>query len=249
MKPLVSIIIVHWNTPDLLKKQLMKLVKNKSLQIIVVDNHSSKSMAWLKYTFPSIEFIGNKKNKGYASACNQGAKRGKGEWLLFINPDVEINPEQIITMINFLKKDRLDAASPLPDSVAYRKPLPTPFSLLVEFTPLNKFISLNNFKNKTLFGGCLLIRTNIFQQLNGWDDDFFLWFEDSDLTYRLLQKKYSIGWIPIKIKHIGGASFAKLDDKLKRKLFFTSMSIFANKHFSFVGRFIVWLIKTRYLFD
>jgi len=247
MKQLISIVIVHWNTPELLEKLLDLLKKSRDLQIIVVDNNSDRSLIWLKTNFPDVLLIKNKKNFGYAYACNQGAKKSKGDWLLFLNPDVEIAPQQIQTMKDFVEKNKLDAASPQPGSDAYRKPLPTVWSLLVEFTPLNRIISLNTFRAKTLFGGCLLIRSDIFKKINGWDEDFFLWFEDCDLTYRLIQKNYSIGWIPVKIKHIGGASFAQLNDKYKRQLFFNSMSTFAKKHFSPLGKLVVLGLKTRYI--
>ncbi len=242
----ITIIITHWNTPELLKKLLILLKPEQNLEIIIVDNKSEKSVGWVKKDFPKITLIKNSVNQGYAGGCNSGAKEAKGNWLLFLNPDVLITNKQIFAMADQAEKNNFDAASPKPGSNNYQKPLPSTLSLLVEFTPLNQIISLNIFKKKTLFGGCLLIKNKVLKQIGGWDERFFLWFEDSDLTKRLYDNNYRVGWLNIKVDHIGGISFKKLDDKSKRKIFFNSMDIYAKKHFSIVGRLVVFLLKIKY---
>lgn len=250
----ITIIIVHWNTPELLKKQLTLLKPDKDLEIIVVDNKSEESVNWVKKDFPNITLIKNTVNQGYAGGCNSGAKGAKGNWLLFLNPDVLITNKQIIEMIGQAKKNNFDAASCEPGSNNYQKPLPSWFSLLIEFTPLNKLYELYNLPAgrqalRTLFGGCLLIKNKVLKQLGGWDERFFLWFEDSDLTKRLYDNNYRVGWLNIKVNHIGGASFKRLEDKNKRKIFFTSMGLYAKKHFSIVGRLVVFLLKIKYCYE
>lgn len=243
----ITVIIVHWNTPKLLKKQLTLLKPEQNLKIIVVDNKSEKSVDWIKKDFPNITLIKNSVNRGYAGGCNSGAKRAKDNWLLFLNPDVLIANKQIFAMADQAEKNNLDAASPEPGSSSYQKPLPSPLSLLVEFTPFNRLIDLDIFKQKTLFGGCLLIKNKVLKQIGGWDERFFLWFEDSDLTKRLYDNNHRVGWLNIKVSHIGGTSFKRLEDKNKRKIFFTSMNLYAKKHFSIVGKLVVLLIKIKYL--
>ena len=244
----VTTIIIHWNTPDLLKKQLALLKTEREIEVIVVDNKSEKSVDWVKKDFPNIVLIKNSVNLGYAGGCNSGSKIAKGGWLLFLNPDVLITNKQIFAMVDQAVKNNFDAASPNPGSTNYKKPLPSWISFLIEFTPLNR---LYNFKNfialRTLFGGCLLIKKLVLKKLGGWDEQFFLWFEDSDLTKRLYDNKYKVGWLRTKVNHTGGASFKKLDDKSKRKIFFTSMDLYAKKHFSIVGRLVVFLLKIKYL--
>src|SRR3990167_3146752 len=107
----ITIIIVHWNTPQLLKKQLTLLKPDKDLEIIVVDNKSEKSVDWVKKDFPNITLIKNSDNQGYAGGCNSGAKRAKGNWLLFLNPDVLITNKQIFAMVDQAEKNNFDAAS------------------------------------------------------------------------------------------------------------------------------------------
>lgn len=257
MKKNLSIIIVHWNTPNSLRILIALLKKSKDYQITVVDNASDQKLDWLQKESPAIHLIQNKINRGYASACNQGALKVVGEtaryvsqseaggWLLFLNPDVVIKPHQIYEVIKFAVNNKLDACSIKIDQ-SYQKPLPSWLSLLIEFTPLVKLVSLDLFKEKTLFGGCLLIKTGVLKSIGGWDERFFLWFEDSDLTLRLIKKGFKIGWIPLDIKHFGGASFKNLNNQYKRDIFFNSMDIFAKKHFNTIGQLIVNLIKRKY---
>jgi len=99
---------------------------------------------------------------------------------------------------------------------------------------------------KTLFGGCLLIKSEVLKSLGGWDERFYLWFEDSDLTLRLLKNDFKIGWVPLLVKHSEGAAFNKLDSHFKQEVFFHSLDIFAKKHFSLFGRFSISALKKRY---
>ncbi len=246
MKPLCSIIIVHWNNHKLLKNELKLIGRSKNLEVIVVDNASDKKPDWVKKEFPDVKILLNSKNEGYARACNRGAKKSRGEWLLFLNDDLEILSGQVKSIISYANENHLDAASPESSAPGYKKPLPTTFSLLAEFTPLKYLIPLNRFKSTTLFGGCLLIKRNAFLKLGGWEENFFFWFDDADLTYRLVENGFKIGWIPLKVKHIGGHSLKRYSDKEQKKLYFSSMRLYAKKHFSFFGRFIVWLITNRY---
>jgi hypothetical protein len=238
----ISVVIVHWNTPDALEKQLALIKSSKDLEVVVVDNASKKSIKNLKLIHKNLRVVENNANLGFATACNQGAIIAKGEWLLFLNPDTFITSDKILKLVKSAEIQNLDAASPTQTGENYYKPLPTWLSLTVEFSPLGRIIPLSIFKNRTLFGGCLLIKASVLKRLGGWDNKFFLWFEDSDLTKRLYDMKYRIGWIPIKYKHLGGGSFAQLDFKYKKIIFFKSMNIYAKKHFSLMDRFIVMLL-------
>lgn len=241
----VSIIIVHWNTPEKLKSSLYL----DGMETIVVDNNSTASLSWLTKKFPEVILIKNSRNTGFASACNRGVLEATCDWLLFLNPDVGISKPLIQKMRIYAEKNNLDACCPRMGK-NYNKPLPSMISLIMEFTPLNKLSNLAKLINfptlKTLFGGCLLIKKKALMDIGGFDERFFLWFEDSDLTKRLIDKKYTLGIAPIKINHEGGASFIKLGNQLKRDIFFNSMEIYARKHFSPLENLVVRLIKNRY---
>lgn len=242
----ISIIIIHWNTPDFLDKQLEVLTKSGSFEIIVADNASDKPIAPIENKFSHVKFIKIRSNRGFASACNKGAQKAKGEWLFFLNPDVEIEADEIDKMLHLTIQKSLDATSPLPTSESYYKPLPSTWSLLAEFTSLKYLLPLNLFKQKTLTGGCLLIKTEVFKNLGGFDERFFLWFEDSDLTKRLIDAGYKVGWVGIEFKHLGGASFKYQNGQIYRDIFFNSMAVYAKKHFSRPGNLIIQIIKSHY---
>lgn len=242
----ISVIIVYWNTPDelrtlssLLRQGSEGQVSKKDIEIIVIDNNSDKK---LEINNQKLKLIENKTNLGFAAACNQGAKIAKGEWLLFLNPDTYISSQNVLRFLRKAEELNYDAASLKPSSSNYSKPLPSALSLLVEFSPLRRFISLNIFRQKTLFGGGLLIKRSVFNKLGGWDERFFLWFEDSDLTRRLLDNEYKIGWINVPHTHAGGTSFKKLSDSKRKEIFFSSMNLYASKHFSFFGQLVVKFI-------
>lgn len=242
----VSLVIVHYKTITLLTNQLNSLKSN--FEIVVINN----SPTAVPISWNNINVIQNAFNRGFAFACNQGALQSTGEWLLFLNPDVEIDEKQINQLRLFAEKNDLDAASPDFDNKNYRKPIPTPISLIAEFTPLGKILTLmlqhiqSDDTQRTLVGGCLLIKKSVFMNLGGFDERFFLWFEDSDLTKRLVNAGYKIGFAPVKIEHSGGASFKNLDDQYKKDIFFHSMSVYAKKHFTENGQMIASLIKRRY---
>lgn len=239
----ISVVIVHWNTPDILRKQLFVLENGKEIQIIVIDNNSKKYPRWIKKEFQQVRYLQNNDNLGFAKACNQGAKIAKGEWLAFFNPDIEITSSALKAAVEIAEEKKYDAFSPEPESSDYKKPLPSWQSLLVEFSPLRRIIPFSVFKTHTLTGGSLFIRRKVFEKIKGWDERFFLWFEDSDLTKRLIDGDYRVGFVESPgIKHIGAQSFKQIHEQQKKKIFFNSMNIYADIHFSTVGKIIVKLI-------
>lgn len=246
MKPKVSIIIVHWNTPAHLDRLLKKLETTESIEIIIVDNNSKKKLSDISKKIPNVVYVENPYNRGYAFACNQGSLFAKGEWLLFLNPDVEIDNTFVNALTLEAEEKKYDAASPLSEKGNYDNPLPSFASLAVEFSPLSKYIPLSVFSKKTLFGGCLLIKTDVFREVGGWDERFFVWFEDSDLTKRLYDAKKNVGWLSSKIPHTGGASFNNLTQKQQFNMFFQSLSIYAQKHFSRTAQKALTLLTERF---
>ena len=235
----VSAIIVHWNTPNELNKQISLLKSTKELEVIIIDNASEKSIKNLELRNKNLRVVENNTNLGFAKACNQGATISKGEWLLFLNPDTFLTSDEILKFTKNDEKKSLDAASPEQIGDSYFKPVPTWLSLLSEFSPLRRIIPLSSFKKHTLFGGCLLMRASVLKEIGGWDEKFFLWFEDSDLTKRLLDEGYKIGWIEVPHNHAGGSSFKRLTEDKRKKIFFTSMNLYASKHFGFLGKLVV----------
>lgn len=239
-----SVVIVHWNSVSVLQAQLAVLATFID-DIIVVDNNSTAFDKKILADFPSVRLVQNPYNRGFGAACNQGAVLAKHHWLLFLNPDATVTEENLADWLEKMQEAGLVASSPVSES-NYMKPVPTPLSLLVEFSPVGKILPLHIFGSPTLVGGLLLIQTTVFRSIGGYDERFFMWFEDSDLTRRLLDQKHAIGRLPIPVTHQGGGSVKQLSQKLHRQLFFTSMRVYARKHFCFFGRKIVEIVARRF---
>ncbi len=246
----LSIIIIHWNTPELLREQLAQLMSFSSLgtaEVIVVDNASGTSLAPLVEEWKNLRFIKLKRNEGFAFAANQGFLNAHGEWLLFLNPDTFFEEEQITELLKVAEKEHLTACSPHDSSPNYQKPVPTLLSLLIEFTPLHRVFSTESLQPKTLVGGHLLIKKKVLENLGGWDERFFLWFEDSDLSKQLLERSLQFRSIStIKTKHLGAQSFQKITKSKKRNIFFISMEMYGKKHFSFLANVILQAVKRHF---
>src|SRR3990172_1892532 len=91
----LSVVIVSWNSGEFLPACLESIYKQKelSLEIILVDNHSSdQSIERVKSRYPDVRLIANRRNLGYAPACNQGLKQAGGEFILLLNPDTVLHP-------------------------------------------------------------------------------------------------------------------------------------------------------------
>ncbi|KXK11073.1 MAG: hypothetical protein UZ22_OP11002000455 [Microgenomates bacterium OLB23] len=140
---------------------------------------------------------------------------------MFLNADVDITNELLEQCVAEATQRGLDAASPLSKSGGYNKPLPSFASLLVEFSPLRNITPEVIFRKKTLFGGALLIKSEVFFNMSGWDERFFVWFEDSDLTKRLHVQGAQVGWLHYQVGHKGGASFTGISHARRSAIFFS----------------------------
>src|SRR5579859_2461354 len=171
----LTIIIPHWNTPEALEEQLSILGMGE-FEVVVVDNASEKSLAKLEKKFPRVLFIHNSLNRGFAFACNQGAmvtsNTTNSKWLFFLNPDVLMPVSDIEWLVSVAESQNLVAASPFSESENYRKPVPSFFSLLVEFSPFSRLVQLKNWQPQTLPGAHFLIQRIVLTKLGGWDERF-----------------------------------------------------------------------------
>ena len=200
----LSIIIVSWNVVVDLQKCLDSIYKFIYLdfEIIVVDNHSSdRTIEVLNKDYPDIRLIQNKKNLGFAAANNEAMNIAKGEYLLFLNPDTYfIDEHSIPKALNYLSKhtNTLLTGNVLnkdhTNQVAVRN-FPTLYSQIITMLKLNNVIPvlnrvyhLRNFDyNKqqevdSVIGAFMLIKSSTMRYMDGFDTDYFIWFEEVDLV-------------------------------------------------------------------
>lgn len=241
----LTVVIVNWNTGALVEKQVAVLSRFIS-HIVIIDNNSDKAIPKSIINLNAVTVIQNRINRGYAAACNQGLALVNTKWVLFLNPDVFFSEVSLSKFIQSAANHNYDAASVLSKSNDYTKPVPSLFSLLSEFTFLNRFIPQDLFTQRTLIGGILLIKTQIIKKIGGWDERFFLWFEDSDITKRLIEQKYSIGFLESAVEHSGAQSFKSIDQSVQKDIFFNSMEIYSDKHFNSLGLLCIRLLKRKY---
>ena len=253
----ISIIIVNYNVEYFLEQCLNSvIIASKKLQceLIVVDNNSSDgSIEMLKAKFPQVTLIENKENVGFSKANNQAIKISNGKYVLLLNPDTVID-EQTLTKIT----ERMNADDQigglgvrmvdgkgnfLPES---KRGLPTPavafykiFGLSSIFKKSKKFgryhlSYLNEFEEneiEILSGAFMCMRKKVLDEIGLLDEDFFMYGEDIDLSYRIIKSGYKNLYFPdTTIIHYKGESTKKSSVNYVF-VFYRAMIIFAKKHF------------------
>ncbi|MEW5950883.1 MAG: glycosyltransferase family 2 protein [Elusimicrobiota bacterium] len=257
MNKKISIIIVSYNCVDLLIECLESLYKNdcKDFEVIVSDNGSSDgTKEKVKNIFPSVIFLENKTNIGFGAACNRGARNACGDWLFFLNPDTETKKNTIGELISFCySRDDISAAGAKllwPDETyqdSYKKFF-SPFFSVLELFEFHYYFK-NNFLNKKInygfevfkiptevdfvIGAAMAVKKTSFFEIGGFDEDFFMYFEEIDLCKRISQKGGKVFFIPnCEVIHKKG----KVSEKTSvRSLeYYKSMKLYHEKH-SFKG--------------
>lgn len=254
----LSVIIVNYNVKHFLEQCLhsvYKAAKGIETEIFVVDNNSVDGSAQLiREKFPDLYFIENKENVGFSRANNQAIRKAKGEYILLLNPDTVVEEDTFSKVTGFMDKHAeagglgvkmIDGKGAfLPES---KRGLPTPwvafykmFGLSKLFPGSRKFgkyhLSYLN-ENEThdieiLAGAFMLLRKETLDKVGLLDEDFFMYGEDIDLSYRIILGGYKNYYFPeTTIIHYKGES-TKKGSLNYVKVFYTAMIIFARKHFS-----------------
>lgn len=242
--PVLSIIIVNWNTKELIRnclKSLITRVGEVPYEIIVVDNASTdESVDMIKKEFPSVKLIVNKTNYGFSKANNQGAIVSRGQFILFLNPDTLIHNNVIDKTIKFMslhpKAGAVGCKILREDGVVQKScwRFPSLLEYVISEFGLNKIFLLIRRKeeNKTqevdaLSGSFLLLRKDVFYNVGMFDENLWAYYEDTDLCYRIRKAGWKIYYFSdVAITHLGGQSFAKakalsiINGRKSRFLFF-----------------------------
>ena len=236
MEPRISVIIVNYNTAELLRSCLASLLEQNSLirEIIVVDNASvDLSAALVREEFPSVHLMAQQDNIGFGRANNLAFGMCSGELLFLLNPDTCVLPGCLAAIQNYMLQNKEigmagtathDADMSFHPTVQYEYPGDHYAGAL--FSDLPGTIAW-------LLGASLVLRREVMQHVQGFDPDFFLYGEDIDLCLRIRQAGWPLGYITdARIVHHEGQSErntepAKVFEKKMRAelLFFT-------KHYS-----------------
>ena len=231
-----------------------KAITGINTEIIIVDNNSKDGIKdHLPSKFPRVKFIFNNENLGFAKACNQGSKISSSDYILFLNPDTVLSETCLADCITFFKT-HADAGAVgvrmLDDKGKFLKEskrgLPSPsasfyklFGLTAIFPGSKKIAKYyqghlpenENNPVDVLSGAFMMIKREVFEKVNGFDESFFMYGEDIDLSLRISQsgyKNYYLG--KVSITHLKGGSttynYKYVND------FYGAMKLFVKKHYN-----------------
>lgn len=271
----LSIVIVSYNVRAFLEKCLLSVLQaaeGLETEIFVVDNNSvDDSVGLVRSKFPSVNLIANDRNLGFARANNQALRRATGRYVLLLNPDTVISEDTLRRCISFMDAHpaagavgvrMLDGTGRmLPES---KRGLPSPLSAFFKVTGINALLPRSNFFNRYYLGGMdpeainkvevltgafMCLRKEVLDSVGLLDEDYFMYGEDIDLCYRILQAGKEIYYLPdTTIIHYKGESTRHSSMEYVRT-FYRAMLIFVDKHYSgpkgfFLSNFLragVWL--------
>lgn len=254
----LSVIIVNYNVKHFLEQCLISVFKsaqNIDIEVFVIDNASvDGSVEMLKKKFPQVKLIKNKQNVGFSKANNQAIKQSQGKYVLLLNPDTIVQEDTFVKCVEFMDQHpeagglgikMIDGSGEfLPES---KRGLPTPWVAFYKIFGLSKLFPKNkkfgkyhltyldknqNHEVDVLSGAFMMIRKKVLDEIGLLDEDYFMYGEDVDLSYRIQKAGYKNYYFSeSQIIHYKGESTKK--GSLNYVLvFYKAMLIFAKKHFS-----------------
>jgi GT2 family glycosyltransferase len=232
----VSVIIVNYNTADIITSCINSILiqNNITNEIIVVDNASAdNSIEVLKrIDFPG-KVIANDKNVGFGRGCNIGFREAKGRFILILNPDAKLRQDNDIRrMVDYMDNHPecgMMGPSVIKDS---GKLAPPHHDYPGEDYPGHLLKGLPG-DIAWIIGACMMIPYDVYQDVGGFDEDYFLYAEEADLALRIRRKELTISYYPdIVVDHIGGASEIKISTKETRLRRQNGKHLFFRKHYT-----------------
>jgi GT2 family glycosyltransferase len=277
----LSIIIVSYNTKDLLQDCLNSIfnsdLKPYVFEVIVYDNASTDgSVSLIKSKFPMVQIILGDKNVGFAAGNNQAIVKSSGKYLLLLNSDTILKPDTLKKMLEFMEKNKdigvstckLILANGFLDPACHRG-FPTPWAAITYLLKLEKlfpkseifgqyhmgfkgFDSVHEIDSPS--GAFYLIRRKVIEDVGLLDEDYFMYGEDLDWSYRIKQKGYKIIFNPsaqcLHLKKQSGRNNTDHKKKIQSDIYFHQNNwLFYRKHFNQkYGIILYFLIKNIYSF-
>jgi len=234
MNPDVSIIIVSYNTGDVISECLQSVLSERehSIEIFVVDNASSDhSINLIKNNYPDVNLIPNTKNLGFGTANNQALKLCKGNYVFFLNPDSMIKPGCIGNAVKFMETHPkiglagtsiVDQNGLIRETVAYQYPGQSYES---DFPELCGPIA-------SVSGASMFAPISVIKKVGGFDEDYFLYGEEQDLCLRIRKSGFEIGYIETAmVVHLKGycEQYSTAEEVWKKRV--AAEYLFYSKHY------------------
>lgn len=243
----LSVVILNYNVRyflELCLKSVEAAVRHIDAEIIVVDNNSSDdSTAMIHQLFPSVRLIINQDNLGFSKGNNIGIRQAKGEYICILNPDTVVGEDTFQDILSHVKNipdlgilgcQLIDGRGVyLPES---KRNVPTPLiglQKLLGFSKgyYNSVLKVDDVGAVDILVGCfMIVKKEVFQSVGGFDEAYFMYGEDIDLSYRIKMAGYqNLYFGKTKVIHYKGESTLKNEEYAHR--FYKAMQIFYKKHF------------------
>lgn len=273
----IDIVIVNWNSGIFLKKCVCSInnLENHNFvnNIIIVDNNSYDNSAQLVKNKKKVKLIFEKKNYGFAKGCNIGASYSKEKYILFLNPDCELFDDTLEKVNEFMEKKTNDyigvCGVKMVDKddkiVLSTSRFPSIFNIFLKSFGLDRIFKsysmlMRDFDHESsrfvdqIIGAFFFVRKDVFDDLSGFDEDFFLYMDEVDFSLRLRKIGFQSYYLSTaKCYHEGGVSSDK--NLLLRNLNFQkSRLIYGFKHFNSYEKVLLVIITfiiepiTRFIF-
>ncbi len=256
---LVSAVIVSYNTAQLTLEAIGSVLDQDldGVEVICVDNHSrDDSVAAVRETFPSVELIDSPINLGFGPANNLALRGCSGRFVLLLNSDARLHAGALAALLEAAERqDRSAVFGPRllnPNGSLQRSawPFPGPVKMLIEAVGLHRLLRRtpwwedlglwNHATERTvdfLSGACLLIRRHVIDEVEGFDESFPFYAEETDLQYRIHRAGWDITLVPTsEVTHVGSGSSP--GDSRRARLFFGAQLRYIDKHFGRLGLLI-----------
>lgn len=249
----LSIITVPWNVKDLVRKNFENIFKNTSnieFEVFAVDNDSKDGTTeMIRKEFPQVNSIFNDYNAGFAKANNQGIKASKGRYVLLLNPDMQVKPGTLETMVKWMDKHPeagvagcklvKDNGEIVPhvrrypglwDQIMVILKVPHFCPKVLDHYMWRDFDYSKEQVVDSIRGSFFMIRREVLDKLGGLDERYFLWFEEVDFCKQVAEAGFKVMYTPVTecIDHVG-KSFAQVPTGKLQNIFEDSMLKYFKK--------------------
>lgn len=265
----LSVVIVSYKVRFYLEQCLLSLLRSIEgieAEVFVVDNHSDDgTVEYITRRFPEVVFISSDHNLGFSRANNMAIRQSSGEYVLLLNPDTIVAENTIIDVLDFMDSHPRSGGVGVRmlrddgyDAMESRRGLPTPMTAFYKMSGLcSRYPKSRRFGRyymsylpwnqpsqiEVMSGAFCMLRREALDKVGLLDEDFFMYGEDIDLSYRLLKGGYENWYVPATILHYKGESTHKSSFRYVH-VFYDAMLIFFRKHYGGMSRLVSVPIKT-----
>ena len=260
----LSIVIVSYNVRTFLEQCLQSVrqaLEGIEGEVFVVDNHSDDdSVETVRTKYPWVRLIVNDENIGFSRANNIAIREARGEYVLLLNPDTIVEEHTLRQVLDFMDHHpkaggagvmmHQGDGSRAPES---RRAIPTPWVSCLKMLGFTKRYYMSHLsweepgRIEVISGAFCFLRRKAIDEVGWLDEDFFMYGEDIDLSYRLLKGGWENWYLPYPITHFKGQSTQKSDFRYVH-IFYQAMLIFFRKHYSHLSVFYALPVKAAIYF-